>query len=450
MTVSLKCAKCGLVDVAPSRELSGVRSIGGRDLCGPCADTRPRDAATERAVGRAFATGDEFVLDAPKNVPAVWGSGEDVLWAQGEALLIAAPQGVGKSTLAQQIAFARIGALPTELLGYPIEPDERPLVYVAADRPQQVRRSMTRMVGEDQRARLRALLRVWPGPLPFTLTDDPARLASWLLEQNAGTVVIDSLKDIAIGLAEDAIGAAVNQARQHVLAAGIDVIELHHQRKGQDGRKPRALEDVYGSTWITAGTGSVVLLWGEAGDPYVELTHLKQPVAEVGPLTLRHDHARGRTTLPEVIDILDLAANGVTATEAAQAIYDVSTPSRNQRERARRRLDKLADDGRLTRLDPDEKGGSVTYVLASGCEPRVTPRDPSVDPSRDHHAEGHAGSRFGSTAGHAHGHGGSRGHTAPPFKGGVTLERDPLLATEEEEALVARLESASARGEGPS
>jgi replicative DNA helicase len=103
--------------------------------------------------------------------------------------------------------------------------------------------------------------------LPFTIVDKPRRLADWLTGLGVGTVVIDSLKDMAVGLTEDAIGAAVNMALQETVASGIELVDLHHQRTGQAGRKPRSLEDVYGSTWLTAGHGSVVLLRGEPGDP---------------------------------------------------------------------------------------------------------------------------------------------------------------------------------------
>ena len=44
------------------------------------------------------------------------------------------------------------------------------------------------------------------------------------------------------------------------------------------GAKPKRLADVYGSRWLTAGMGSVLLLWGEPGDLVVEVRHLKQPV----------------------------------------------------------------------------------------------------------------------------------------------------------------------------
>jgi hypothetical protein len=78
--------------------------------------------------------------------------------------------------------------------------------------------------------------------------------------------------------------------------------------------------------------------------------------------------------------VLDLAAKGVTANEAAQAIYGVSGPSRNQRERARRRLERLADDGRLSRQAPIEKGGSVTYWLPIVAHASVIPMTPRVTP----------------------------------------------------------------------
>jgi hypothetical protein len=333
--------------------------------------------------GREVQAGGAFVLDVPDDVPAVWGSGDDVLWASGEPLMICGPQGVGKTTLAQQLALARAGVLEPELLGYPVAVDERPVLYIAADRPAQAARSMRRMVTDEQRGELDKRLLAWRGPLPFTITDDQRRFADWLTSLGVGTVVIDSLKDMAVGLTEDAIGAAVNMALQEVVARGIEVGNLHHQRKGQDGKRPKSLEDVYGSTWLTAGHGSVILLWGEAGDPYVSLSHLKQPASEVGPLDVQHDHNRGRSSLPGAVDLLDLAAKGVTVLDAASAIYDTSSPNRNQRERARRRLDKLTDAGRVRKV-PGEGSNPGTYWLA--C---VTPRDGVRDPLTDPLTQGH-------------------------------------------------------------
>jgi AAA domain-containing protein len=301
----LQCADCPLTGPGVTFE---DWAKPPRALCGACREEareivfgRLESDAAERPrspVAREPVSGGAFALDVPDDVPAVWGEGDQVLMAAGEPLLVCAPPGVGKTTLIGQFALARAGVLEPTLLGLPIEPDDRPVLYIAADRPAQIARSMRRMVDEQHRAQLDARLKVWRGPLPFNVVDDPARLAEWLAILGVGTVVVDSLKDIAVGLSEDAIGAAVNQSLQHVVACEIEVVALHHQRKGQDGRKPRRLEDVYGSTWLTAGAGSVVLLWGEAGDPYVELVHLKQPASEVGPLTIHHDHDRGRRRCP--------------------------------------------------------------------------------------------------------------------------------------------------------
>jgi hypothetical protein len=57
--------------------------------------------------------GGDWILDAPTETPAVWGdpSGR-VAWAEGEPLLIVGPEGVGKTTIAQQLVLARIGLRP--------------------------------------------------------------------------------------------------------------------------------------------------------------------------------------------------------------------------------------------------------------------------------------------------------------------------------------------------
>src|SRR5690606_17135093 len=74
-----------------------------------------------------FKPGGSFFLEVPETPAAVWGHGGDVLWAEGEALLIAAPQGVGKTTLAHQLIRARLG-LQESVLGLPVTPGRRVLL----------------------------------------------------------------------------------------------------------------------------------------------------------------------------------------------------------------------------------------------------------------------------------------------------------------------------------
>ena len=173
----------------------------------------------------------------------------------------------------------------------------------------------------------------------------------------ADSVFIDSLKDVAVGLADDEVGACLNSAMQHAVAEGIEVAAAHHQRKGQAGSRPRTLEDVYGSTWITAGAGSVVLLWGSVGDVLVEAVHLKQPAAEVGPLRIDHDHNTGTTTVdPGDVDpftVLCHTPNGLAARDLAIIQRHTTEPTENQvRVGGLRVLDRLVARNLAHKRDP--------------------------------------------------------------------------------------------------
>lgn len=227
-----------------------------------------------------FTPGGSFILDTDREPKALWGEGDQVLWADGEALIIAGAQGLGKTTLAQQVALGWCGFdRYTELLGFPIEQGTR-VLYLAMDRPRQAARSFRRMVSEDQRDKLDERLAVWQGPPPGDLAKYPQLLLRLCDKAYADVVIVDSLKDAAIGLSEDDVGAGYNRARQIALTAGAQVVEQHHIRKAQNSRKADAdigIDDLYGSTWITSGAGSVILLTGKPGDPIVRFQHVKQP-----------------------------------------------------------------------------------------------------------------------------------------------------------------------------
>jgi hypothetical protein len=53
-----------------------------------------------------FTPGGNFILDTDPEPKALWGDGDRALWADGEALIIAGAQGLGKTTLAQQLTLA--------------------------------------------------------------------------------------------------------------------------------------------------------------------------------------------------------------------------------------------------------------------------------------------------------------------------------------------------------
>lgn len=285
-----------------------------------------------------------FILDGPANESPLWGDGDQTAWADGEAMLLCGPQGVAKSTLMGQLALRRHGILDGDLLGMPVTPAEGRGLYVAMDRPRQIRRSFRRMVDEEHRSALAERLVIWKGPPPADLAKHTDTLLGLAIEADADTVYLDSLKDAAIGLSDDEVGAGLNRAIQTALAAGVNVVGAHHQRKGQQGgSKPRTLDDVFGSTWITSGSGSVILLWGKAGDALVELEHLKPPAEPVGPFKVLVDFTAGTLTIEDEVDLYTLAtrtSSGLTAEGAARALFGVTEPERNQIEKARRRLDK--------------------------------------------------------------------------------------------------------------
>lgn len=312
--------------------------------------------------------GASFIFDASDEQAAVWGSGARVAWSAGEPCILAGPQGVGKSTIAQQLVLRRIGLYDASLCDLAIEIDNRPALYVAADRPKQISRSFRRMVTEEHRAVLAERLVVWRGPPPFDLATDPQRLVGWVRSAaggEIGTVVLDSLKDMVSDLSKEDIGHRVARALGALVGEGVETLAVHHQRKAtSENRVPRKLADVYGSTWITAGAGSVLLLWGEPGDPLVELRHLKQPVEEVGPLVLAHDHMRGqvRVQTRDLAQLVAQAPEGLSAGEAAKQLYGRSRATNAEREKARRRLDSLVDAG-ILRRQPGTPGGSTRYLV---------------------------------------------------------------------------------------
>jgi replicative DNA helicase len=345
----------------PIRELLVETSRNGSD--DECADLGRLPSIDPRRLNGA-----EFVLDGPAEVEPVWGGGDVVAHAKGEPLMLVAPPGVGKTTLALGHCLRRIGIRDDDLLGLPVRMGRGRSLYLACDRPRQIARAAARSLTEADRDALELGLSVWSGPLPFSLgTCEPGTFAEFVTsDPDVDTVYIDSLKDVATKLSDDETGGRVNGEFQRVIAAGVEVVVLHHQRKGNaDNRKPKALDDVYGSTWLTSGMGSVVLLWGQAGDPVIEVRTLKPAVGELGPLQVSVNHETGEVIERGSVDLCELASasNGVSAREAAVALYDSDHPTKADVERARRKLLALVRDEQVKKAT---HGDEVRFVGVPG------------------------------------------------------------------------------------
>lgn len=321
--------------------------------------------------------GARFILDTDHQLIPVWGEGTQVAWARGEPLILTGPTGVGKTTLTHQLLERLLGLTDEPLLDLPVQQTARKILYLACDRPNQIRRAFARRFHEQHRGQLADRLIVHNGYLPVMLDQHPGILVELVRHLDVDLVVIDSLKDVATELEKGPAAQAINAALQQVCQADADIIVLHHQRKAQgDNRRPKTIDDLYGNTLIPAGAGSVLLLWGTPGDPAPTLHHLKQPADELGPFPLIHDHHAGTTRIDrgDVIDLVLVAARngGLTATTAAQTLFGTTKPTRSEKEKARRQLERHVAGGRLKKVAGDGNDGDryrpVNLILNTPTE----------------------------------------------------------------------------------
>lgn len=331
---------------------------------------------------RRAAPGGSFLLADDPTPPVIHGRGAEVLHASGEATLVVALTGAGKSTYAQNYTLHRLGLRTGDFIGYPVQPlpPDEGVLYVAADRPRQIRRSFRRLISAADRDDLDRRLVVWKGPPPFRLNQKPEALLAFVqaLEVHHGVilreVVLDSLKDVAGELVKDEGGAGVAQALGHLVADDREALVLHHERKAERGAKkaPAEIGDVYGSQYLTACMGNVLYLHGPAGAHVVELIHLKPTAEVVGPLLLDHDHAAGTLTVRAERDLLELlrgAPKGFTVRTACLTVWGLQDPDRNAVARMYRRLERLVAEGLATR--PEAGGGYDTAALYYAVEHRL-------------------------------------------------------------------------------
>ena len=321
---------------------------------------------------RAVITAGRFIFEQPTNVNPRWGKGGEILWERGESLFLVGPTGVGKTTIGAQLVAGLVGLVP-DVLGYPME-EASHVLYLAMDRPRQIARAWARLFKANDKNLLDERITVWRGPLSMQLDTVPEYLVELAHTYEAEVIIIDSLKDAVSRVGEDGPAGAFNRAVQHCVREDIDVLTLHHQRKGVEGHKPTALEDVYGNTWLTAGAGSVVLLWGEAGSETVELTHLKQPADPVGPLTIEHDHLRGTSSITGAWDAMRYLTmrgpSGASLDECVQANYGrTEKPGGAKWKATERRLRRLVSDGLVTRRAQPGVGQSARYVAVLSTAP---------------------------------------------------------------------------------
>jgi len=325
----------------------------------------------------------EGLFDLPEEIPAIWGKGTEVLWAEGEPLLITGPTGVGKTTVSGQILRGRLG-IEEELFGLPIRKLEEDQFdfWLAMDRPDQILRSLRRHFNEEDKEKLAKHFMIRKGPPMADFAADPhvlikmvraaeaAMSAKHGREMRCGAVYIDSLKDAAIGLADDKVGASLNKAIQIAIAEGVQVCSLHHLRKtNAENKTAPGVNDFYGSIHIVNGSGSCILLWGNPGDELIEFYHRKQPAEVVGDgWKIQHNHAIGQSVIVgdfNILSYIESKDSGVSVREVAEQMFNTETPDANQRNKVRRKLETMVQRASLRKVTGPNKNDPDLYYRLS-------------------------------------------------------------------------------------
>lgn len=306
-----------------------------------------------------------------QDVP-MWGTKENPIWMPGESLLISGPSGIGKSTLAHALVWGSLGLIP-DVLGFPVPPmEDGGILYLAMDRPEQIKRAMARFIrtlsGDEREAAREALKRfmVWPGPLPGDIRKDKQLLVKMAEEHGATRIVVDSIKDVLPDASQEENAGGYNLARQEALQNGIQWVELHHNRKSNgDNKAPNTLADVYGSTWLTSGAGSVISLFGQPGDIVTRLTHLKSPFEPINPMWVQIDPPTGTISRHEELTPLMVIQKGgtvgVTAQEVTAEIYGVDLKEVSGKEWKSKVQNIRNQISRLISIDKFENEGQIRY-----------------------------------------------------------------------------------------
>jgi replicative DNA helicase len=281
-------------------------------------------------------------LHAPETVAdIVWGEGSEVLWSSGEPLLLGSYTGVGKTTLTGAILAAATGIAPPSLLGFPFQRTFRRVLYLALDRPQQIKRALRRQLRDIDIDTLDDVLRVetfWPE----RVSERPGALVEAAIGNGADAVIVDAAKDFIDEIDKPGGAEAWQRAVAPLMRSGVELLGLVNVRKPTSGWPKLTLHDIYGGAGFTWGAGSVLLLQGPPGGPTPTVEQAKAPAEMVSPIPLLLDQTKGilaRSDVDprDVTSVLGVYPDGITAAELADVTGVSPRTAQRRLEEARRR-----------------------------------------------------------------------------------------------------------------
>lgn len=207
-----------------------------------------------------------------------------ILQRQG-IMVVSGKPGVGKTQLTIQ-ALIHI-ALGKPFLGWDITAP-RKVGFVSMEMGQAeikvFMEEMNSVLSEEDRELLHTNFQIVPigQTLMFDNTADQKKIISYLESYLPEVVGFDSLSKTTLGSLEEAtVKKVMDFADKIRMNHDCSVVFIHHDRKAQIGNKrPKNLEDIYGSFYITATATTVLGMWQSDRTYEIELNYLKVRLAK--------------------------------------------------------------------------------------------------------------------------------------------------------------------------
>lgn len=207
-----------------------------------------------------------------------------ILQRQG-IMIVSGKPGVGKTQLTMQ-ALIHI-ALGKSLLGWDIT-QPRKVAFVSMEMgTAEIKVFMTHMskiLSPEEMLLLSQNFLIIPigHSLLFDDNADRKKIEQFVATHHPEVVGFDSLsKTTMSSLEEQAVKQVMDFADHIRMDYDCSIIFVHHDRKGQVGNKrPKNLEDVYGSFYITATATTVIGMWNNDRTYEIEINYLKVRLAE--------------------------------------------------------------------------------------------------------------------------------------------------------------------------
>lgn len=207
-----------------------------------------------------------------------------ILQRQGVMIVTGKP-GVGKTQMTLQIMIHI--ALGKPFLGWQIA-EPRKVAFLSMEMGQAeikiFMEEMDSILTDEERRLMHDNFLIIPigQTVMFDTPSDQKKIQQFLETHKPEVMAVDSLSQSTLAsLEEAAVKKVMDFADRIRMNYDCSVIFIHHDRKAQIGnRRPKNLEDVYGSFYITAKATTVIGLWQNEKSYGIELNYLKVRLAK--------------------------------------------------------------------------------------------------------------------------------------------------------------------------